>query len=75
MKHLLDEQYKEHEVSYYQDGNWIAVDIRADNYDGDIIGAYTEQLTILGARMKAYGFVDGWEEASSLVHQHVGVEL
>lgn len=67
MEHILDEQYKGHELSYYRDASYIAVDIRADDYDGDIIGAYTALLTVSEARSKAVGFVEGWQASIETV--------
>ena len=62
MKHITDEQYREHELVFMQATNGLySVDIRSDNYDGEFIGAYQDCLSITDARNKAVGFIDGWK--------------
>lgn len=61
MKHLKDTVVDGHEVIYYEDNidGSIAVDIRADNADGEIIAGYAEFTTEDDARRVAMAFIDG----------------
>lgn len=62
MKHMIDETYKDHEIVFLQqDNGMVTVDIRSDNFDGEMIHGYTDMLTIRDARNKATGYIDGLE--------------
>lgn len=61
MKHIIDEQYRGHELVFMQSHDGLySVDIRVDGFDGHFIGAYSDCLSITDARNKATGFIDGW---------------
>ena len=72
MKHVIDEVYNGHELVFMQQlpsdkaegyiPDMFAVDIRADDDDGEFIGAYCDMLSISDARLKAVGFVDGYDQ-------------
>ncbi len=66
MKHIIDETYEGHEIVFMQEtegkfAGTFAVDIRIDDFDGELIGGYCEMLNINDCRNKATGFIDGWE--------------
>jgi len=72
MKHLKDTVVDGHEVIYYQeqydDGSLMdeyAVDIRADNADGEIIAGYAEFATEDDARRVAMAYIDGLRKATN----------
>lgn len=61
MIHILDEQYKGHEIVFIQqDNGMFIVDIRSDDFDGEFMQGYSDMLSIRDARNKAVGFIDGY---------------
>lgn len=68
MNHIIDETYKGHElVLMMQENGMIAVDVRIDNFAGEFIAGYEDMLSVNDARLKATGFVDGYQT----VKEHV----
>lgn len=64
-KHLYDIQYKGHEIIVTQDSDSFSVDIRSDNFDGEIIAGYTELYNDDDAQITGKAFVDGLEYKAS----------
>lgn len=66
MKHIQDFTFRGHEIILMQDSinGSYAVDIRADDFDGDIIAGYNEFKRQDDARYCAMAFVDGLKRFS-----------
>jgi hypothetical protein len=62
MKHIKDEVERGHEVMYYEDEvtQLITVDIREDDFDGEILKGYSDFATIDDAQRAAHAFIDGY---------------
>lgn len=58
MRHIKDYTYKGHEVSIYQDGSKYAFDVRSDDFDGDIMQAYTDVRSESEALAQAMHYID-----------------
>lgn len=60
MQHIIDEEYKGHELVFMQaEDKTITVDIRKDNFAGEFLQGYSEMLSVSDARLKATGYIDG----------------
>jgi hypothetical protein len=61
MKHIKDLEYKGHEIIILQhlDTKLYAVDVRADNFDGEIIAGYEGFVIAYDAKRMAQAFIDG----------------
>lgn len=65
MRHLQDYYYKGQKVSLYKDEeDNIAVDVREDDTDGDLIGGIIGFRTRPEARAWAEEFIDKWQADS-----------
>lgn len=58
MKHIKDLEYKGHEIVIMQDSTGYAVDIRSDNFDGEMVDGYLELATQADAINKGKEVVD-----------------
>ena len=58
MNHVKDETYQGHEICFYENGSTYFVDIREDDFDGDIIACYSEIDTLAEARDLAHNYID-----------------
>jgi hypothetical protein len=60
-QHILDEEYRGHELVFIkQDNDFITIDIRADNFDGEYLTGYEDLISVRDARNRAHGFIDGY---------------
>lgn len=75
-KHITDETYKGHElVITHTEGRGYNVDIRADDYDGDIIAAYTSFTELDDARLAGRAYIDGMVRVATRVRHTLDKEV
>jgi hypothetical protein len=68
MTHIIDEEYRGHEIVFLmQSDGLITVDIRSDNFDGEMLQGYSDLISVVDARNKATGFIDGYKSTRASV--------
>lgn len=61
MTHIVDEEYRGHEIVFIQQNDgFITVDVRVDNFDGEMLTGYEGIINVAQARSRAHGFIDGY---------------
>lgn len=61
MTHIIDEEYRGHELIFImQDNKFITVDIRSDDFAGEMLTGYEDLISVRDARNRAHGFIDGY---------------